>query len=150
LGGNCRITSSSSINTNIQSHTPAQTTQDNTKLTLLTIPTPIVKMVTPTTCCGKSGEGCVCAAQAKCSCGAKAALHCTCAKAEAENKVEGPRCSCRARPAGECTCDRAATENATPSGSLCSCGSRPADACTCEKASDGGLLPTETDFTGKA
>jgi hypothetical protein len=25
-----------------------------------------------------------------------------------------------------------------------------ADACTCEKASDGGLLPTETDFTGKA
>ena len=24
------------------------------------------------------------------------------------------------------------------------------DACTCEKASDGGLLPTETDFTGKA
>ena len=22
-----------------------------------------------------------------------------------------------------------------------------ADACTCEKASDGGLLPTETDFT---
>ena len=24
------------------------------------------------------------------------------------------------------------------------------DACTCEKASDGGLLPTETDFTTKA
>lgn len=24
------------------------------------------------------------------------------------------------------------------------------DACSCEKASDGGLLPTETDFTTKA
>jgi hypothetical protein len=76
-----------------------------------------------------------------------------------------------ARPAGSCTCDRAATENSTPSGSVCSCGSRPAgmhfvmflakvmcqmltnialDACTCEEASDGGLLPTETDFTTKA
>ncbi|KAH8775915.1 hypothetical protein BGZ57DRAFT_892619 [Hyaloscypha finlandica] len=83
-------------------------------------------MVTPSTCCRKSGEGCVCAAQAKCSCGAKAALHCTCAKAQTENEVKGPRCSCRARPAGECTCERAATENATPSGSLCSCGARPA------------------------
>jgi hypothetical protein len=52
-----------------------------------------------------------------------------------------------ARPAGSCTCDRASTENATVSGDLCSCGARPADACTCEKAADGGLLPTETDFT---
>ena len=84
-----------------------------------------------------------------------------------------------ARPAGECTCDRAATENVKPSGSTCACGARPAsesrirssfspkplvsvflpathcsnellDACSCEKASDGGILPTETDFTTKA
>ncbi|CZR61031.1 related to Cu-binding metallothionein [Phialocephala subalpina] len=109
-------------------------------------------MVTPSTCCGKSGEGCVCATQAKCSCGEKSALHCTCGKAESENSVKGPRCSCRARPAGECTCDRATTENSTPAGSLCSCGARPADACTCEKAADGGINPNENeiDFTTKA
>ncbi|TVY22925.1 hypothetical protein LHYA1_G007481 [Lachnellula hyalina] len=122
-------------------------------------------MVTPSTCCGKSGEGCVCASQAKCSCGEKSALHCSCDKSATENKITGPRCSCRARPAGECTCDRSSTENKTPSGNLCSCGSREASefnpqdmgqsimltvitaACTCEKATDGGLLPTETDFT---
>ncbi|KAH8808585.1 hypothetical protein F5884DRAFT_377076 [Xylogone sp. PMI_703] len=51
--------------------------------------------VASTTCCGKNGEGCVCAAQAKCSCGQKNALHCTCEKAETENKISGPRCSCR-------------------------------------------------------
>merc|ERR1712093_171382 len=106
-----------------------------------------IKMPTPSTCCGKSGQGCVCASQAKCPCGEKSALHCRCDKASTENEVTGPRCSCRARPAGACTCDRASTENTTPSGSLCSCGSRPADACTCEKASDGGILPAETDFT---
>ncbi|KAG4424834.1 hypothetical protein IFR04_001994 [Cadophora malorum] len=83
-------------------------------------------MPTPSTCCGKSGQGCVCASQAKCSCGEKSALHCSCDKASTENEVTGPRCSCRARPAGACTCDRASTENTTPSGSLCSCGSRPA------------------------
>ena len=82
-----------------------------------------------------------------------------------------------ARPAGKCTCERAATENSKPAGSTCACGARPAsesitpfllysaplctylvraltpttlDACSCEKASDGGILPTETDFTTKA
>ena len=82
-----------------------------------------------------------------------------------------------ARPAGQCTCERAATENTKPAGSTCACGARPAsestapfilssaprlyfhttcsntnqlDACSCEKASDGGTLPTETDFTTKA
>ncbi|CZS89690.1 related to Cu-binding metallothionein [Rhynchosporium agropyri] len=104
-------------------------------------------MPTPSTCCRKSGQVCVCAGQAKCSCGERSALQCSCDKASTENKVTGPRCSCRARPAGSCTCDRASTENITPSGSLCSCGSRPVDACTCENAADGGLLPTETDFT---
>ncbi|KAF4630861.1 hypothetical protein G7Y89_g7275 [Cudoniella acicularis] len=87
------------------------------------------------------------ASQAKCSCGEKSALHCTCGKAATENAVTGARCSCRARPAGSCNCERSATENTTPSGDLCSCGARPATACTCEKATDGGLLPTETDFT---
>ncbi|RFU36288.1 hypothetical protein B7463_g35, partial [Scytalidium lignicola] len=106
--------------------------------------------VASSTCCGKSGEGCVCATQAKCSCGQKNALHCTCNKAETENKIAGPRCSCRARPAGQCTCDRAGTENATPTGPTCSCGARPADACSCEKAADGGLYPHETDFTTQA
>jgi len=55
-----------------------------------------------------------------------------------------------ARPAGECTCERASTENSKVTGAACSCGARPADACSCEKAADGGVLPTETDFTTKA
>jgi hypothetical protein len=76
-----------------------------------------------------------------------------------------------ARAAGECTCERAAVENGTVAGSTCACGKRSAglcpslrgfvvvcavrlmlgeDACTCEKAADGGLLPTETDFTTRA
>ncbi|RAL66871.1 hypothetical protein DID88_007653 [Monilinia fructigena] len=86
---------------------------------------------------GKKGEnekGCVCASQAKCSCGQQKALECTCGKAESENKVCGARCSCRARAAGSCNCFAR----------------QPVDACTCEKATDGGLLPTETDFTTKA
>lgn len=104
---------------------------------------PKITMTNPTSCCGKSGQGCVwyvtffpfprrertnpqaSASQAKCSCGEKSALHCSCDKATTENAVTGARCSCRARPAGACTCDRAKTENSTPSGDLCSCGSRP-------------------------
>ena len=76
-------------------------------------------------------------------------------------------CGVGARPAGECNCDRASEENTAVKGPACSCGKRPSgqkacllakvfpsadmliDACTCEKASDGGLLPTETDFTTK-
>ena len=81
--------------------------------TSLTSTYPTVKMVVPSTCCGKSGQECICgesintgssapgntnnvqAAQAKCSCGEKPALNCTCSKAETENKTDGPRCSCR-------------------------------------------------------
>jgi hypothetical protein len=51
-------------------------------------------MEKPQTCCKKSGEECTCAMQAKCSCGQKVALHCNCARAEEENKLNGPRCSC--------------------------------------------------------
>jgi len=50
----------------------------------------------PSTCCGRSGEGCVCAQEAKCSCGQKSA--------------------------GQCNCEKAATENAAITGSACSCG----------------------------
>ncbi|KAL8825806.1 MAG: hypothetical protein Q9170_007653 [Blastenia crenularia] len=32
----------------------------------------------------------------------------------------------------------------------CVCASQAKYACSCEKAPDGGLLPTETDFTTKA
>ncbi|KAL6852285.1 hypothetical protein ACO1O0_006826 [Amphichorda felina] len=104
----------------------------------------------PSTCCGKGNVECACAKQATCSCGQHSALHCTCAKADEENQISGPRCSCRTRPAGQCTCDRAPTENATVVGSKCQCGSRPAGACTCEKAGDGGYNPAnEIDFTTK-
>ena len=49
----------------------------------------------PTTCCGKSGQGCVCASQAKCSCGKQSAMNCSCEKAATENTLTGARCSCR-------------------------------------------------------
>ncbi|KZF22778.1 hypothetical protein L228DRAFT_247160 [Xylona heveae TC161] len=104
-------------------------------------------MVVPTTCCGRDGQGCICASEAKCSCGSHSALHCTCDKAATENTISGARCSCRARAQGQCNCHRAATENKTITGDACACGQRQAGACTCEKAVDGGLLPTETDFT---
>jgi hypothetical protein len=55
-------------------------------------------MVVPTTCCGRSGGECVCAAQAMCSCGKQSALHCTCEKATTENVLAGPRCSCSMSP----------------------------------------------------
>ncbi len=70
-------------------------------------------MTVPTTCCGRSSESCVCAAQAKCSCGKQSALNCNCEKAETENAVAGARCSCRewssptiyhAKPATIVTC----------------------------------------------
>ena len=52
-------------------------------------------MTVPTTCCGRSGQACVCAQQAKCSCGKQSALKCNCEKAKTENTVTGARCSCR-------------------------------------------------------
>lgn len=51
-------------------------------------------MPVSSTCCGRSGQACVCAAEAKCSCGEKSALNCTCEKAKTENAVSGARCSC--------------------------------------------------------
>jgi len=49
----------------------------------------------PSTCCGRSGEGCVCAAEAKCSCGQKSAGQCNCEKASTENAaITGAKCSC--------------------------------------------------------
>ncbi|KAI6247478.1 hypothetical protein HI914_04510 [Erysiphe necator] len=99
------------------------------------------------TCCRRNGETCLCATQAKCSCGKKSALRCDCDKAQTENSIRGPRCSCRARPARACTCERAHIENSSPEGNLCPCGIRPADSCSCEEAKDGGLLPSEIDFT---
>ena len=55
-------------------------------------------MTVPSTCCGRSGQECVCASKAKCSCGKQSALNCTCEKASTENTVVGPRCSCRKPP----------------------------------------------------
>ena len=52
-------------------------------------------MTVPTSCCGRSGQSCVCASNAKCSCGKQSALHCNCEKAKTENVVAGARCSCR-------------------------------------------------------
>ncbi|KAI9802891.1 MAG: hypothetical protein M1825_002122 [Sarcosagium campestre] len=63
--------------------------------------------------------------------------------------MPAPSTCCRARAQGECNCERANDEN-TVSGATCECGLRQAGACTCEKAADGGLPPTEIDFTGKA
>lgn len=143
----------------------------DTTSTLLSSYTPKTTMVKPTTCCGRS-DTCVCAQKATCSCGKQSAMNCSCEKKATENTLQGARCSCStfspsprrswrffrvaddsltgARPAGQCTCDRASSENATPSGNTCACGQRSAGSCTCEKAADGGLLPDETDFTGKA
>ena len=55
-------------------------------------------MTVPTSCCGRSGQSCVCASKAKCSCGKQSALHCNCEKAKTENVVAGARCSCRKQP----------------------------------------------------
>ena len=52
-------------------------------------------MTVPTSCCGRSGQSCVCASKAKCSCGKQSALQCNCEKAKTENVVAGARCSCR-------------------------------------------------------
>ena len=54
-----------------------------------------LQMTVPSTCCGRSGEACVCASQAKCSCGKQSAMNCNCEKANTENTVTGARCSCR-------------------------------------------------------
>lgn len=68
----------------------------------------------PVTCCGRDGQGCVCAKEATCSCGKKAALHCDCEKSSTENKITGARCSCSTfysfYPYGMlCECDIQAT-----------------------------------------
>ncbi|TVY49370.1 hypothetical protein LCER1_G007912 [Lachnellula cervina] len=114
-------------------------------------------MVTPSTCCGKSGEGCVCASQAKCSCGEKSALHCSCDKSATENKVLVPLANVPATDPAPRTRPRAAACALAVPVKLVSLNHRIGGseniltvitaACTCEKASDGGLLPTETDFT---
>ncbi|KAF2457768.1 hypothetical protein BDY21DRAFT_342725 [Lineolata rhizophorae] len=108
----------------------------------MTDPTPSV----PASCCGRSGEGCVCAKEATCSCGKMPAMQCNCEKAATENVVSGARCSCNQRAAGHCTCGRAAEENAGVAGSTCACGKRSSDSCTC-----GGTEPAahaeEIDFT---
>jgi hypothetical protein len=101
-------------------------------------------MTRPSTCCGASADGCVCAAQARCECGKTAAGDCNCDKAF--QKTSGPRCSCRKlrcqahtytvetdfptslgmRPAGQCTCERSVTENRPVGSEACPCGQRPA------------------------
>ncbi|KAF5014175.1 hypothetical protein F66182_14931, partial [Fusarium sp. NRRL 66182] len=59
-------------------------------------------MTRPSTCCGQSTTGCVCAAQARCECGKTTAEHCDCSKKAAHDpQSEGARCSCRMRPAGQ-------------------------------------------------
>lgn len=130
--------------------TKALETKHHSSNYLSPITPPQITMTVPSTCCGRSNGSCACAAEAKCSCGKQSALKCNCEKATTENAVAGARCSCRLRAAGECTCERAQTENAKPAGSTCACGARPANACSCEKATDGGNLPSETDFTTKA
>jgi hypothetical protein len=52
-------------------------------------------MTTPSTCCGRHGQGCVGRAEATCSCGKKSAGSCSCEKAGEENEaVKGATCSC--------------------------------------------------------
>lgn len=109
-------------------------------------------MTVPTTCCGKSGEACVCAAQAKCSCGKQSALSCTCEKANTENTVAGARCSCRKIPPYflYCACLEAPLASMTGllpwfwvstrlinvrTEILLAVGARPAGECTCDRAS---------------
>jgi hypothetical protein len=54
----------------------------------------ILKMVKPTTCCGRA-DSCLCAEKATCSCGKQSAMNCTCEKKAQENSISGARCSCR-------------------------------------------------------
>lgn len=49
-----------------------------------------------------------------------------------------------------CPMSRVALDNVPGIFVHCTDETIPTDACTCEKAVDGGLLPTETDFTTKA
>ena len=98
-------------------------------------------MTKPTTCCGRSGEACVCASQAKCSCGKQSALNCNCKKAKTENTVTGARCSCR-----KSTYSSECSRFEPSSRALCllynmpvltyvrSLGARPAGECTCDRA----------------
>lgn len=106
------------------------------------------KMTRPSTCCGQSTTGCICAAQARCECGKTTAEQCNCSKkAVHDPHSKGARCSCRMfsvfssrfiqncmadctgvgmRPAGQCTCERSVTENRPVDGDACACGQRPA------------------------
>jgi len=78
--------------------TRAQPTQLTHTNLLHQQPTHTMATPKPTTCCGRSGESCVCASKATCSCGQRSAMDCNCEKAATENKVVGARCSCREFP----------------------------------------------------
>lgn len=96
--------------------------------------------------------------------GARPAGACTCERAATENqKVLGNTCACGKRAAGMLFFSLPTP--ATPSlgdvlPQLRRCVActlllghlliNAPDACSCEKAADGGLLPTETDFTTKS
>ncbi len=109
---------------------------------------PLIKhltMTVPTSCCGRSGQSCVCASKAKCSCGKQSALHCNCEKAKTENVVAGARCSCRKptfHPHAQSPRILVSTfglllykdHNVFILTSLLYIGARPAGQCTCDRA----------------
>ena len=102
-------------------------------------------MTVPTSCCGRSGQSCVCASKAKCSCGKQSALHCNCEKAKTENVVGGARCSCR-KPISHSQAQLfriplstygvylGKVLNVIMLTSLLYIGARPAGQCTCDRA----------------
>ncbi len=102
-------------------------------------------MTVPTSCCGRSGQSCVCASKAKCSCGKQSALHCNCEKAKTENVVAGARCSCR-KPTSYPHAQSSRIFVSTFGSCLCKDhnmpiltspfyeGARPAGQCTCDRA----------------
>lgn len=116
-------------------------------------------MTVPSTCCGRSGEACVCATQAKCSCGKQSALECNCEKAKTENTVAGARCSCRksssAPPRTRCCGELALTTTSPPlllvsdrevwifidADMINLIGARPVGECTCERAATENAKP---------
>ena len=121
-----------------------------------------ITMTVPSTCCGRSGQDCVCAAQAKCSCGKQSALKCTCEKANTENTVSGARCSCRMScPLLRTRCCRELALLSTPAIVFLSwrgleyqntnesnlAGARPAGECTCERAATENAKPAGSTCT---
>ena len=102
-------------------------------------------MPVPTSCCGRSGQSCVCASKAKCSCGKQSALHCNCEKAKTENVLAGARCSCRKPISHHDTQSRRIfvstlclllhkDQHVSILTSLPYIGARPAGQCTCDRA----------------